>query len=80
MLLKSTPCFTTVKEGGKNDSSIYLDFCCLWDASPISHIYAESAKFNATSEANMRYDVYKLLVACDNFGLTISTKKTAVMH
>ena len=36
--------FTTIKEGGKNDNSVYLNFGCLQDASPIPHISVESAK------------------------------------
>ena len=44
MLLVSCPCFTAIKKGGKNDSSVYLNFGCLRDASPITHIPVESAK------------------------------------
>ena len=36
--------FTTIKEGGKNDSTVYLDFGCLRGVSPIPHISVESAK------------------------------------
>ena len=44
MLLISCPCFTVIKEGGKNDSSVYLDFGCLRDASLIPYIPVELAK------------------------------------
>ena len=36
--------FTAIKEGGKNDSSVYLDFGCLRDAFTIPHVPAESVK------------------------------------
>ena len=35
---------------------------------------------NATPKANMQNSVDKFSMACDNFGLTINTKKTEVMH
>ena len=35
---------------------------------------------NAGSEPEMQLSMDKLSSACDNFGLTISTKKTKVMH
>ena len=44
MLLISCPRFTAIKEGGKNDSSVYLYFGGLRDASPIPHIPVESPK------------------------------------
>ena len=44
MLLISSPYFTAIKEGGKNDNSVYLDFGCLRDASLIPLIPVESAK------------------------------------
>ena len=40
----SSPCFTAIKEGGKNDSLVYIDFGCLRDSTPILHIPTESAK------------------------------------
>lgn len=43
-------------------------------------IFADDYALNATSEANMQHIIDKLSDACDNFGLTISTKKTEVMH
>ena len=43
-------------------------------------LFADDAALNATSEANMQHSVDKFSDACDNFGLTISTKKTEVMH
>ena len=36
--------FQSHKGWGKNDSSVYFDFDCLWNASPISHIPIELAK------------------------------------
>ena len=44
MLLISCPRFIAIKEGVENDSSVYLDFGCLWDASLIPHIPVELAK------------------------------------
>ena len=44
MLLISSQCFTAIKESGKNDSSVYLDFGCLRDASPIPRIPVVLAK------------------------------------
>ena len=44
MLLISSTHFTAIKEGGKNNSSVYLDFGYLQDASLIPHIPVESAK------------------------------------
>ena len=35
---------------------------------------------SATTKANMRNSVYKFSMACDNFGLTMNTKKIEVMH
>ena len=43
-------------------------------------LFADDCAINATSEANMQHSVDKFSEACDNFGLTISTKKTEVMH
>ena len=44
MPLICCPCFTVIKKGGKNDSSVYLDLGRLQDASLIPHISVESAK------------------------------------
>ena len=44
MPLISCPHLTAIKEGGKNNSSLYLDFGCLQDASLIPHILVELAK------------------------------------
>ena len=44
MPLINCPRFTSIKVGGKNDTSVYLDYGCLRDASPIPHIPVESAK------------------------------------
>ena len=44
MPLISCPRFTAIKEGGKKNISVYLDFGCPWDASPIPHIPFELAK------------------------------------
>ena len=43
-------------------------------------LFADDFAQNATNKANMQNDVDKFSVACDNFGLTISTKKRQVMH
>ena len=43
-------------------------------------LFADDCKLNATTKANMQNCVDKFSVACDNFGQTISTKKTEVMH
>ena len=43
-------------------------------------LFADDCALNATTKANMQNIVDKLSMACDNFGLTISTKKTEVMH
>ena len=39
----SCPYFTDIKEGGENDSWVFLDFGCLRDTSTIPHIHVESA-------------------------------------
>ena len=41
------PRSTALKEGGKNDSSVYVDFGCLRDASPIPYIPIGSVKSSA---------------------------------
>lgn len=43
-------------------------------------LFADDSALNATSEANMQHSVDKFSDACENFGLTISMKKTEVMH
>lgn len=43
-------------------------------------LFADDSSLNATSEANMQHSIDKFSDVCDNFGLTISTKKTEVMH
>ena len=43
-------------------------------------LFADDCALNAISEANMQYSVGRFSDACDNLGLTISTKKTLVMH
>ena len=43
-------------------------------------LFADDCALNATSEVDMQHSVDKFSEACSNFGLTISTKKTEVMH
>lgn len=43
-------------------------------------LFADDCALNATSEADMQRSADIFSEACDNFGLTISTKKTEVMH
>jgi len=43
-------------------------------------LFADDCALNATSEADMQRSVDMLSSACTNFGLTISTKKTEVLH
>ena len=43
-------------------------------------LFADDCALNAPSEASMQHSVDKFSNACNNFGLTISTKKTEVMH
>ena len=43
-------------------------------------LFADDCSLNVTSDANIQHSVDKFSDACDNFGLTISTKKTEVMH
>ena len=43
-------------------------------------LFADNCTLNATSEADMQHSIDKFAKACNNFGLTISTKKTEVMH
>ena len=43
-------------------------------------LFANDCTLNATSEADMQHSIDKFAKACNNFGLTISTKKTEFMH
>ena len=43
-------------------------------------LFADDCALNAASEANMQHSVDKFVEACNNFGQTISTKKTEVMN
>lgn len=43
-------------------------------------LFADDCTLNTASEAEMQYSTDKFCDACRNFGLTISTKKTEVMH
>ena len=43
-------------------------------------LFADDCSLNAHSEADMQHNVDLFSDACKNFGLTISTKKTEVMH
>ena len=43
-------------------------------------LYADDSALNAASEADMQHSIDKFAKACSNVGLTISTKKTEVMH
>ena len=43
-------------------------------------LFADNCALNATTKVNMQNSFGKFSMACDNFGLTISTKKTEVMH
>ena len=43
-------------------------------------LFADDCALNALSEPDMQNTVDKFSAACDNFGLTISTTKTEVMH
>ncbi|XP_046846768.1 uncharacterized protein LOC124440414 [Xenia sp. Carnegie-2017] len=43
-------------------------------------LFADDCALNASSESELQISMNKFSAACDNFGLTISTKKTEVMH
>nr|VZI27212.1 unnamed protein product [Spirometra erinaceieuropaei] len=43
-------------------------------------IFADDGALNATSEGDMQRSMYLFSAACEEFGLTINTKKTVVMH
>ena len=43
-------------------------------------LFADDCALKSISEDDMQQDVDKFAVACTNFGLTISIKKTEVMH
>ena len=42
--------------------------------------FADDCALTAPTERKMQQCVYDFSSSCDNFGLTISTKKTEVMH
>ena len=43
-------------------------------------LFADHCALNAASEAKVQHSVDKFVEACNNFGLTISTKKTEVIN
>ena len=43
-------------------------------------LFADDCALNANTEQTMQHEMDCLSGACDNFGLTISTKKTEVMY
>lgn len=43
-------------------------------------LFADDCALNASSEEDMQHNVNNFSDACDNFGLTISVKKTEVLH
>ena len=43
-------------------------------------LFADDCALNASSESDMQESMDLFAQACDDFGLTISTKKTEVMH
>ena len=43
-------------------------------------LFADDCALNAGSEADMQHSIDKFSDACNDFGLTISLKKTEVMH
>ncbi|BHF59279.1 hypothetical protein SprV_0100223600 [Sparganum proliferum] len=43
-------------------------------------LFADDGALDNTSERDMQRSIYLLAAACENFGLTISTEKTEVMH
>ena len=43
-------------------------------------LFADDCTLNSNTEAEMQQSVNHFSRACDNFGFTISTKKTEVMH
>ena len=43
-------------------------------------LFADDCAHDAASETNMQHSVAKFVEACNNFVLTISAKKTEVMH
>ncbi len=43
-------------------------------------LFADDCALNASTESEMQHNMDKFSAACDNFGLTISTKKTEVLH
>ena len=43
-------------------------------------LIADDCALNASTESDTQHNVNQFSRACDNFGLTISTKKTEVLH
>ena len=43
-------------------------------------LFADDCALNAGSEADLQRSVSNFSIACSNYGLTISTKKTEVLH
>ena len=43
-------------------------------------LFADDYTLNASTEQEMHLEMYRFSTACENFGLTISTKKTEVMY
>jgi len=43
-------------------------------------LFADDCALNANTESNMQQNMNQFSDACDNFGLTISIKKTEAMH
>ena len=43
-------------------------------------LFADDCALNASTEEKMQHELDRFFSACDNFGLTISTSKTEVMH
>ncbi|KAJ8034871.1 hypothetical protein HOLleu_21889 [Holothuria leucospilota] len=46
----------------------------------IRDLFADDCVLNATNEHTMQLEMDRFSTECDNFGLTISTKKTEVMY
>ena len=43
-------------------------------------LFADDCALNATNQSDMQWSMDQFATACNNFGLTISTKKTEVMY
>ena len=50
------------------------------DINEFLFLFTNDYALNTTTKANMQNSVDKFLMACDNFGLTINTKKKKVMN